>query len=242
MANPQNVSLQSFTPPDERLKDTALMAEIMKNVNCARPGVIDSYDPVKQTVIVQVAQLKVTSILPDGTRILDSFAPLAQLPVIFPGGGGFTLTFPIAKGDECLVLFNDRDLSAWKTTGAGQAPASPRLHDLTDGFALVGIRSFPRALSAPSTTSTQLRSDDGATYIEIAADGVVNLVAPGGCNIRADVVIQGNMDVQGNGGSDTATIDCNLTQTSGKVLKAGNGATGTFNTVTVADGIVTGGS
>jgi hypothetical protein len=30
---------------------------------------------------------------------------LNDLPVVFPRGGGVTLTFPIKEGDECLIVF-----------------------------------------------------------------------------------------------------------------------------------------
>ena len=48
-----------------------------------------------------------------------------------------------------------------------QKQAEFRLHDLSDGFALVGPRSRPRALSGVSADSVQLRKDDGTTYFEI---------------------------------------------------------------------------
>ena len=48
-----------------------------------------------------------------------------------------------------------------------QPPSEARNHDLSDGFALVGLRSRPRWLQNISTESLQIRSDDGATCIDV---------------------------------------------------------------------------
>ncbi|WP_457849452.1 hypothetical protein, partial [Staphylococcus aureus] len=61
-----------------------------------------------------------------------------------------------------------------------------RMHDLSDGFAILGFRSQPRALSNISTTSAQLRSDDGATFIDLnPGTGEIKVVAPGGFDVVA---------------------------------------------------------
>ena len=69
------------------------------------------------------------------------------MPVVFPGGGGFALTFPVAAGDECLVVFASRCIDAWWQSGGVGEPMEPRMHDLSDGFALIGVRSQPAHVS-----------------------------------------------------------------------------------------------
>jgi len=237
-----NPTYQSPAPQDLNTVLDAFKQSLQKDFNCVRIGEIQSFNAANQTVIVNIAQQQITSISALGIKTVAGYPLLAQVPVQFPSGGGFTLTFPISAGDECLVLFNDRQLDSWKQMGSGQPPQIGRFHDLSDGIALVGIRNFTRSLSGVSTSTTQLRSDDGTTYIEIAAGGIVNAVAPNGFNVVGSITVTGNMNIEGTSGSDTATIDCNLTQTTGKVLKAGNGATGTFTSVTVENGIVVSGS
>jgi hypothetical protein len=112
---------------------------------------------------------------------------------VFPGGGGYTLTFPIAAGDEALVVFSAKCIDAWWAYGGVQVQPELRMHDLSDGFALVGVRSTPRVLSGVSANSAQLRSDNGTAYVELAAGGVVNIVAPGGLNIHANTAITGTL-------------------------------------------------
>jgi hypothetical protein len=240
--NVKQPTLQSPATPDLTALFKASGYEIGKLINCVRVGVVQAFYPATQTADVQIAQQQITSVSPTGDRTLAAYAPLVHVPVIFPSGGGYTLTFPIAAGDECVVFFNDRELDNWYLQGGvNSAPSTSRTHDLSDGLCLVGVRSSNRVLSGVSTTTTQLRSDDGATYVSIDGGGhKVTLRASTEVVIDSPLTtIIGNINVEGTSGADTATIDCDLTQTLGKVLKAGNGATGSGTHVTVQNGIVT---
>lgn len=110
---------------------------------------------------------------------------LVNVPVQFPSGGGFTATFPLAEGDEVLVMFADRCIDGWWQSGGIQAQIELRSHDLSDGFAIPKVWSQPNVLSGVSATTMQLRSDDGLLYVELAGGHVCNIVAPGGLNITA---------------------------------------------------------
>lgn len=105
---------------------------------------------------------------PNGTVSWVQLPLLINVPVEFMGGGGATLTFPIKPGDEAWIMFSSRNLAQWWQTGRISRQPEPRMHDLSDGIAIVGLRSLPRALNpAVSTSKAQLRSDDGNTYIEL---------------------------------------------------------------------------
>lgn len=149
----------------------------------AGPGIIQSFDPVAITCAVQMAtQMKVFK--QDGTWSWVSLPLLTDVPVCFPGGGGFTLTFPVAAGDEALIVFAQRCIDAWWQNGGVQPQAEFRMHDLSDGFALPGVRSQPRVIPSVSTNSVQLRSDDGLAYVELAGGHVCNVRAPGGIDLN----------------------------------------------------------
>lgn len=166
------------TKPTISMVLDALKAEIYREFNCVKIGTIQSFNAALQEATVQIAWTQVVSTAPDGTRTLQQFPLLLNVPVLFPAGGGFTMTFPVAEGDECVLLFNDAQIDNWVTQGAGQPTTSPRTHDLSDAVAIVGLRNNTRALGGLSTDSAQLRSDDGETYIEVAGGGIVNIVAP----------------------------------------------------------------
>jgi hypothetical protein len=90
------------------------------------------------------------------------------------------------------VVFASRCIDGWWQSGGVQPPAEFRMHDLSDGFAIPG-RARSRASSNVSTTTAQLRSDDGLAYVELDPAGhVVKIKAPGGIVLDGDVHITGS--------------------------------------------------
>lgn len=152
-----------------------IMETVSNNLRVAIPGIIQSFDPVAQTVTVQPAiQERIAN--PDLTDSWVTLPLLVDVPVQFPRAGGFSLTFPVRKGDECLLIFGDMCMDGWWSSGGIQNQPDKRRHDLSDAYALLGIWSQPRVLSNYSTTTAQLRTDDGNTYISIQP-GEIDLVA-----------------------------------------------------------------
>ncbi len=43
-------------------------------------------------------------------------------------------------------MFNDREIESWFINGGENIEAYPRMHDLTDAIAIVGIRSLPNMI------------------------------------------------------------------------------------------------
>jgi hypothetical protein len=137
----------------------------------AMPGLITKFDAVKQTVMVQ---LTVMERMQDPAGQVDvAIHQLLDVPVVLPRGGGFSLTLPIKAGDECLVVFADLCIDTWWAHGGWQnVQFELRRHDLSDAFCIPGPWSQQRLLSSYSTTSAQLRSDDGTVVIDVAEAGV----------------------------------------------------------------------
>lgn len=174
------------------------------NLWTSLPCVVESYDPVKLTVVC-TPTVKVSLRSADGTFSWVTIPLLRDVPVVFPSGGGFAITWPIQEGDEVLVVFASRCIDGWWAYGGVQLPSELRFNTLDDGFAFPGPRSLPRALSSVNTASLQVRSADGTTYLEIAPGGIINLVAPNGVNINGDVRITGKVTVTKEGTFGTAT-------------------------------------
>ena len=110
---------------------------IKQTFNCHSIGTIQSFDPVDQTATVNLNYKKIS--LYDGS--IKDYQGLVKCPVVIINGGGAFLSFPIAAGDSCLVMFCDREIDTWWQYGGVNAPKSARIHDLNDGVALVGIRN-----------------------------------------------------------------------------------------------------
>jgi hypothetical protein len=158
----------------------AIADSVSTQMRVAMPGIIQSFDPDTVTCTVEVA---LRGIVGDGSTELK---PLVDVPVIFPRGGGCTLTFPVKEGDECLLIFADRCIDFWWQSGGVQETVDPRQHDLSDAFAIVGPQSQAQKISGISTSAAQLRSDDGSTYFELnPTTQKIKIVAPGGLDVIA---------------------------------------------------------
>jgi hypothetical protein len=92
---------------------------------------------------------------------------LLDVPLVFPSGGGFSVTFPMAINDEVLILFSARCIDAWWQNGGIQQASESRMHDLSDAFAIPGPKSLPNALGSISSTKLQIRNDAGTVYFQI---------------------------------------------------------------------------
>lgn len=106
----------------------------------------------------------------DGSFSWVQLPLLVDVVVYFPEGGGVTLTFPVKAGDECLVVLASRCIDSWWERGGVQEQPDLRMHDLSDGFAFVGVSSVPRVISDISSSRAQFRSNDGEAYVELDPD------------------------------------------------------------------------
>lgn len=160
-----------------------------EQLRVAMPGIIQSFDPDAVTAVVQPA-IRYVERDNDGNKSTKDYPLLVDVPVIFPRGGGCTLTFPVKEGDECLVIFADRCIDFWWQSGGIQEPVDGRMHDLSDAFCIVGPQSQAKKIGGISTTAAQLRTDDGSAIIELAAGGAVTITSP-------QITINGPLQVNG---------------------------------------------
>ncbi|ELQ6225166.1 Gp138 family membrane-puncturing spike protein [Cronobacter turicensis] len=184
----------------------ALAHHISAGLRVALPGIIQSFNPQAVTCVVQPA-IRGKRSDDDGSERSVKLPLLVDVPVVFPRGGGCTLTFPVAAGDECLVIFADRCIDFWWQSGDVQEPVDPRMHDLSDAFALVGPMSQQRKISNISVSATQLRTDDGAAVIELAVGHDISLRTPGRLTASAQggtvitspsIILNGNVTINGS--------------------------------------------
>lgn len=183
--------VERYNDPQEnaRVAEDALQARIWTML----PGIVQSVT-VSGGVPVASVQLAIKGYdnHPDGTRTFHDLPILPHCPIVFPRGGGYSMTFPIKKGDECMVQFASRSIDEWWQTGKGQPPYDFRKHDLSDGVCFVGLTSRAKPLSGISTSTAQFRSDDGATLVELNASGhAVRIVGSGGITLDGPVHVTG---------------------------------------------------
>ena len=134
-----------------------------------------------------------------------------HVPVHFPSAGGVAHTFPIKKGDEGILVFSARTIDGWWQNGDVQPMPYARRHSLSDAMFIPGIRSTPRKLSSVSTTSSQLRTEDGKTYVELASDGSnIRLVMNGG-EAFFEITKDGVLNIKAAGGVNILKGDLKVT-------------------------------
>lgn len=140
----------------------ALKRDIFRSLNCARIGKIQSFDKSKKTAEIELVDKRV---LPDGKLL--SHPKLVDCPVFTLQGGGSSIQFPIKKGDECIVLFADRNLDAWFKTGSETAPLDDRCHDFSDGIALVGVVSLVNKLDDYKDDTVRIKHGTAELSIDL---------------------------------------------------------------------------
>ncbi|HHT5262735.1 Gp138 family membrane-puncturing spike protein [Klebsiella michiganensis] len=191
-----------------------------EQLRVALPGIIQSFDPDAVTAVVQPA-IRYIERDNDGNKVTQDYPLLVDVPVVFPRGGGCTLTFPVKEGDECLVIFADRCIDFWWQSGGIQEPVDGRMHDLSDAFCIVGPQSQAKKISGISTTAAQLRTDDGSAIIELAAGGAVTISSP-------QITINGPLQVNGEITSTGDQVAAGISQTGHTHggVEPGGGSTG----------------
>lgn len=112
----------------------------------ARPGEIQSVDLTKGVADVKPL---VGELFEDeqGTVTPESLPILPSVPLVVLGGGGFGMTHPIAKGDQCLLIFADRSIDGWQANAAEKETGNLHRHHLADAIAIVGLNIGPKALT-----------------------------------------------------------------------------------------------
>lgn len=169
----------------------AAINSALSEVHTCLPGRIEDYDHTTQKA----------SVLPLLSRRLrtgeEEGRPVVScVPVVFPRCGGASLTFPVKKGDGCLLVFSERSLDAWLDQGGVVAPDDPRRHDITDCIAIMGLYPFSEA--SPQDNNTDVLLKYNSANIRIQPSGAVSITAPAGLTINGNVTVTGTVTASGN--------------------------------------------
>ena len=149
-------------------------------------GVIQSFNPETQTVVVQPAIKKVIT-SEDQTTIIYTSANhplLTNVPVVFPGGGDWFMTFPIKEGDECLIFSMERSIGEWMKNGGVQDPSTyKRKLSFKDAIVMVGLNSKASSLPEFNAEQPELRNRAGDVKLTMTETG---MILTGECQLTGD--------------------------------------------------------
>jgi hypothetical protein len=111
-----------------------LVKQQIKDIHTCLPGQIESFDGTKADVKPLIKKFYV-----DDT--VEELPVISSVPVLFNSSSNMQLTYPLSKGDGCLILFSERGLDKWMDSGVDSAPTDRRKFDLTDAICIPGLWS-----------------------------------------------------------------------------------------------------
>jgi hypothetical protein len=105
-------------------------AALRAGLHTSMPGVIKAYDPITKLADVQPVTRAPLSDPETGEADSEDLPVIPNVPVSFPRGGGWHLTFPMAVGDHVTLVFSESETGQWRTTGEVSDPVDHRRHSL----------------------------------------------------------------------------------------------------------------
>lgn len=164
-----------------------------------------------------------------------------KVPPVFMQGGGSYTAHPIAVDDYCLLVLTERCFDRWYEGQDNQPPAEFRMHDYSDGLAIVGVNPRAGALTIPSVIQqTGDTNQDGDYTHQGDRDHTGNytltgdFTQQGNMEITGDFTLNGNMQVNGN-------ITCTGTIAAGNFTGLGGGAMTSSTNIETTEDVVAGG-
>jgi hypothetical protein len=149
-----------------------------RRLHTAYPASVVAYDPEKKTCTVKVHYADFYA--SDGDEpIREDWPPIEDVPVLFPRGGGFSITWPLAKNDPVLLVFCERSIDQW-FGGNGAEDISPELlvtHDASDCIAIPGLFPSKAAEGTADDANLILSHADGAVDLRLTPEGEIQAVA-----------------------------------------------------------------
>ena len=154
---------------------------------------------------VTAVQEKTISVRPVTNRVVDErsieLPEFTKVPPLFMQGGGSYTAHPIAVGDYCLLVLTERCFDRWYSGSDFQDPAEFRMHDYSDGIAIVGINPQAGALTIPSVIQHTGDTNQDGDYTHQG-----DRTQTGNQTIIGDLHVDGNITCTGKLTAATATI------------------------------------
>lgn len=149
---------------------------------------------------------------------------ISGVPVVMPRSQttGFSLTIPLAVGDEVLLVVADRSIDNWQSTGRVSRPSEPvvsRSHDLTDAIAIVGISNGMTSIPNYSFEAIELRNKENSISVSVSDSTVVVNNNGVKISVEGDTILMDNGNSSITIESHKITIDSPLVEITGSSLE-----------------------
>lgn len=175
------------------------MDEAFANLHTATIGKVTAVN--EKTVNVKPMVMRVVDGVP------TELPEFLDVPPVFLRGGASYEAMPITVGDYALLIFTERCFDSWYSGKGMQPPADYRMHDYSDGFAVIGISPLGSAITIPNKVRR-----NGDAYITGDYEHEGDYV------ITGNVTINGTLSVTGDGDAGDVNITGrNLRLTGGEI-------------------------
>ncbi len=196
-----------------------LSAHVSNSIRVCMPGKIETYDFKKQQASVKIDMKE----LYDNGDTID-YPVVSGVPVVFMASGGASITMPVNRGDPCLLIYADRDMSNWLLGGSGQKPDSTRMHNLSDAIAIMGL--FPFNSQARAENNTDVLIKYSGSKIVLKPNGIINIETTNDINVKAVENVIVNSKNTNISTTENTVINCkNLTVMSSENIVVNSKAT-----------------
>lgn len=170
----------------------------LRKIHTTTIGIIENFDIETQTAVIQPAikRVLISENQETITYITENHPLLVNVPVVFPGGGDWFMTFPVKRGDECLIFSMERSIGNWKKNGGIQEPSNyKRKLSFKDAVAMVGIQSKASSLPNFNSDEPEIRNRDGSVKMVLNSNG---LFVEGSLEVTGDIQASGDI-IAGSG-------------------------------------------
>lgn len=157
---------------------TDAIEERLFELHTGLPAIVDAFSASNQMVDV-TPLLKRVFLDANQEEFTIDMPKINNVPILYPAGGGWSITWPMQKGDIVYLAFAERSLDNWHEAQPGQLidPVQTRKHDLNDAVCVPALRPRVNPLSNISATDLTLGREDSSNQIVIKADGTIELGA-----------------------------------------------------------------
>lgn len=153
----------------------SIIDTVLLDLNVSLPAKVVKYDSATQYADVQIQLLQGFQ---DGTT--DEYAVIPNVPVKHPraNAGAAFIHVPLTIGDDVVLVFSQRSLDNWKSSGGLVDPQDPRKHHITDAYALIGGSAIPDAFTPKNPTAIEIVN--GALDFSLFPNGSFSATNPTG--------------------------------------------------------------
>lgn len=200
-------------------------------INTSIPGIIDELtvgdDGVPRVSAYTAIRLKYINPETREVQYIDS-PKITNIPLSVNQceGLGLSITMPVLHGQLCTLIFSQRSLDDFATTGQISNPTSGedaalctvRCFDYTDAMCFPGVMTPANNISNYSQTAVEVRNGDGSVKLSVYPEtlsltqGTASIqMAGGNITINAGTVtVNGDLSVSGTISSDTDVLSAGI--------------------------------